>query len=139
MSLSFIKDSIKIFDYFEKEYNHFRLEFSKKGTIEIENGSDYLIFGRYPAISKTRIYLRYSKPHRMLKIIRLTNGNYITEAEIKNSDVRNFKNQDEITLILIHGRSITNSGLFGDDLIPSLEIFDEFKASKLISPIFNKE
>ena len=137
MSLSFIKDCLQIFEYFKDEIVISKSNFSFNPTaIGLDNDTEFTqITIELNNEASTAFGIRYRKELDTLLIVRALDSNIDLNISIKLDD---FISEDEPKLILIHGRYITNSGLFGDDLESCLNHFEEFKSSKLISPIFKR-
>lgn len=138
MSISFIKDCLQKFDYFKNDNVESKSNFSFDNiAFGLDNTLDYtqvvieIKYGIY-----TGVGVRFHKKSDTLRIVRTIDSGVDINISIKLDD---FRTEDETKLILIHGRKITNSGLFEDNSVSCLKSFENLKTSKLISPIFNKE
>ena len=138
MSLSFLKDCLQIFDYFKNDTVGFRSNFPFYNiAFGLDNTLDYtqvVIEIKYSIY--TGFGIRYHKKSDTLQIVRTIDSGVDTDISIKLDD---FRTEDETKLILIHGRKITNSGLFEDNSESYIKSFENLKTSKLISHLFNKE
>ena len=137
MSLSFIKDCLKIFEYFKDDILDSKSNFAfDQIALGLDNNTE---FTQILIELKSEVHkgfgIRYRKESDSLLIVRTIGSSVDLNISTKLDD---FVDEDESQLILIHGRYITNSGLFGDDLELCLSSFEEFKSSKLISTIFKK-
>lgn len=136
MSLSFLKDCLQIFDYFKNDTIESKSNFSFDNiTFGIDNNIDYtqvVIELKYGIF--TGFGVRFHKKLDTLQIVRTIDSGM--DISIKLDD---FRTEDEAKLILIHGKKITNSGLFEDNSELYINSFEDLKSSKLISHLFDKE
>lgn len=145
MSISFLKDCLQIFDYFKNDTVESKSNFSFDNiSFGLDNTLDYtqvvieIKHGIYTGfgVRFTGFGVRFHKKSDTLQIVRTIDSGVDINISIKLDD---FRTEDETKLILIHGRKITNSGLFEDNSESYINSFEDLKSSKLISPIFNKE